>query len=142
MTDKPLHVLIAEKQALIALEIEVLLTEAAGCNITVCLPRDMSSKLLEARYDVVLTDATIIPRHNRAQFDLIREHGAGAVFLTSFDDVPGLSQAEPGFASLMKPFDEQRLLAAVFAAAKREPQAPAIDGVDGGDTGNRHGQGA
>ncbi|MUO81705.1 hypothetical protein GOZ78_22470 [Agrobacterium vitis] len=128
MTEKPLHVLVAEKQALIAIEIEVVLTEVAGGKITVCLPRDMPLRLSEARYDVVLIDATIMPEQNRTRFDLIRSHNAGVVFLTSFDEVPGFSQPEPGFALLTKPFDEQRLLAAVFeAAANRDPMGAGLE---------------
>ncbi|WP_027489046.1 response regulator transcription factor [Allorhizobium undicola] len=115
-----LRILVAEKQALIALEIEVLLTELTGSSVTVCSRKDMQRELESAPFDVVLVDAVSLPDNNRATWSMLNIMGLGVVFLTSFDEVPGFTAGQQGFAMLSKPFDEASLLAAVKAAvAKR-----------------------
>ncbi|MDQ0456290.1 hypothetical protein [Rhizobium paknamense] len=119
MAPDALRILVAEKQALISLEIELLLTELTGSSVTVCAERDMERELDSAHFDIVLLAAAASAASNRSRYTLLRQKGLGIVFLTSFEDVPGLTGHEDDVAILPKPFHEQSLLSAVRTAAGR-----------------------
>ena len=110
-----LRVLIVEDQALLAMELELVLTEA-GCDV-VGAAMDTRSALSAAereRPDLALVDVNLVDGFTGPQIAqaLVSRHGAAVVFLTANPE-----QIPEGFAGALgavsKPFDEHTIRAVV-----------------------------
>ncbi|MCM2475989.1 hypothetical protein HGO38_21165 [Rhizobium sp. CG5] len=121
MSCQPFRVLVAEKQLLIAMEVEAILADALGCVVNVCPRYDLEAELATARYDVVVLDAAPSINRNAEYANLIQEHGAVPIFLTSYDDISGnLPQLRHSIV-IAKPFDDKIIIEAVRQASSRSP---------------------
>jgi len=115
-----LHVLIAEKQYLIAMEVERILTEEAGCTNQICGP-SLQAELVAARYDVVMLDVSPSPQHNLSRAQMIVDSGAWVVFLSSYEPHSEENKALADYLIIPKPFDSADILAALrWIRAKKE----------------------
>lgn len=121
MTCRPIRVLVAEKQLLIAMEVEGILTEALGCVVKVCPRYDLEAELATARYDVVVLDAAPSINRNIEFAHFIEEHGAVAVFLSSYDDISATLPQLDRSIVVAKPFDDKIIIEAVRQAGDRSP---------------------
>jgi len=110
--------MIVEDQALLAMELELLLAES-GCDVIGCA-MDMASALAIAqceRPDLALIDINLLDGMTGPQIaqKLVSEFGSAAVFLTANPE-----QIPDGFAGALgavsKPFDEATILAVVAFA--------------------------
>lgn len=121
MNCQPFRVLVAEKQLLIAMEVEAILADALGCLVKVCPRYDLEAELARASYDVVVLDAAPSINRNIEYATFIEEHGAMPVFLSSYDDIsatlPHLSRS----IVIAKPFDDKIIIDAVRQAGSRSP---------------------
>lgn len=114
-TKPDLSVLIVEDQAILAMDLELTLTES-GCDVIGCTMDAPSSLALAAqeRPDLAFVDLNLLdgltgPRIAR---ELVRDHGAAVVFLTANPE-----QIPEGFGgalgAVVKPFDERTIRAVV-----------------------------
>ncbi|MGA7329874.1 MAG: response regulator [Rhodomicrobium sp.] len=107
MTDKPLQgvkVLVAENEPVIALDIMNELSQAgadvvgpattAACALAFAAKEDLNCAIL----DVQLRDGLVFPAA-----ELLRQKGAGIVFLTGYVDIEELKSNWPSAKVLMKP---------------------------------------
>lgn len=110
-----LRVMIVEDQALLAMELELVLGES-GCDVVGCAMDQASAFAIAGRerpdlalIDVNLLDGMTGPRIARR---LVADHGTAVVFLTANPE-----QIPEGFAGALgavsKPFDEQTIRAVV-----------------------------
>lgn len=114
-----LRVLVVESQILIAVEIEYILTEKLGCDVTVTTPARYEEELFDGRYDVVLVDAAPSNATNLGRIEQIRAAGAAAVLLSSYEDFSEEAPSTTGLPKLEKPFDPADLVEIVRDAAGR-----------------------
>lgn len=112
--------MIVEDQALLAMELELVLAES-GCDVVGCA-MDKASALALAdsrRPELALIDVNLLDGVTGPQIaqHLVREHGAAVIFLTANPE-----QIPDGFAGALgavsKPFDEQTIRAAVDFARR------------------------
>lgn len=119
MQNPLLRVLVVESQVLIAVEIEYILTEKLGCDVTVTTLARYEDALCDGPYDVVLIDAAPSKTTNRARVEQIRAAGAAAVLLSSYEDFAEEDPSTAGLPKLEKPFDPADLVEIVREAASR-----------------------
>ena len=119
MTGPPdLRVLIVEDQAILAMELELVLGDA-GCDVVGCaMDYAGAMRIAEAqRPDLALVDVNLLDGLTGPQIahQLVRDYGAAVVFLTANPE-----QIPEGFAGALgavsKPFDEQTICAVVAFA--------------------------
>ncbi|QBX37383.1 response regulator [Brevundimonas sp. S30B] len=112
--------MIVEDQAILAMEIEMVLTDV-GCEVVGCA-MDQASAFATAereRPDLALVDINLLDGMTGPQVAhrLVQDYGATVIFLTANPE-----QIPEGFAgaigAISKPFDEQTLQAAVAFAGK------------------------
>lgn len=116
MSDLPdLRVLIVEDQALLAMELELVVSES-GCEVVGCA-MDRAGALAIAerdRPDLALVDINLLDGMTGPDIalHLVREYGSAVVFLTA-----NLEQIPDGFAGALgavaKPFEESTIRAVV-----------------------------
>jgi DNA-binding NarL/FixJ family response regulator len=110
--------MIVEDQAILAMELEMVLTDA-GCDVVGCAMDSHGAFLIAERHrpalalvDVNLLDGVTGPQIAKR---LVEDHGAAVVFLTANPE-----QIPEGFAGALgavsKPFDEQTIQAVVAFA--------------------------
>ena len=110
-----LRVMIVEDQALLAIELELVLTDS-GCDVIGCaMDRASAFAIAEReRPDLALIDVNLLDGMTGPQIAqrLVSEHSAAVVFLTANpEQIPdGFSGA---LGAVSKPFDEQTILAVV-----------------------------
>ena len=119
MSEVPdLRVLIVEDQALLAMELELVLSES-GCNVVGCA-MDTAGALAIAEQDrpeLALVDINLLDGMTGPDIArrLIKDHGTAVVFLTANPE-----QIPDGFAGALgavsKPFDEATILGVVAFA--------------------------
>ncbi|GAA0869610.1 response regulator [Brevundimonas basaltis] len=110
-----LRVMIVEDQALLAMELELVLGES-GCDIVGCAMDQLSAFAIAGREnpDLALIDVNLLDGMTgpRIAQRLVAEHGTAVVFLTANPE-----QIPEGFAGALgavsKPFDEQTIRAVV-----------------------------
>ena len=116
MSDRPdLRVIIVEDQALLAMELELVLGEC-GCDIVGCAMDQASAFSIAGRErpDLALVDINLLDGMTgpRIAQTLVGEHGTAVVFLTANPE-----QIPEGFAGALgavsKPFDEQTICGGV-----------------------------
>ena len=116
MSDQPdLRVIIVEDQALLAMELELVLGEC-GCDVVGCAMDQASAFAIARRErpDLALIDINLLDGMTgpRIAQTLVGEHGTAVVFLTANPE-----QIPEGFAGALgavsKPFDEQTICAVV-----------------------------
>lgn len=114
-----LRVLIVEDQAILAMELECVLSDA-GCDVVGCA-MDAPSAMEIARHtqpDLALVDLNLVDGRTGPDLAarLVRDHGAAVVFLTANPE-----QIPDGFAgalgALTKPFDDATIHAVVAFAS-------------------------
>lgn len=115
-----LRVLIVEDQAILAMELECVLSDA-GCDVVGCA-MDAPSAMEIARHtqpDLALVDLNLVDGRTGPDLAarLVRDHGAAVVFLTANPE-----QIPDGFAgalgALTKPFDDATIHAVVAFASQ------------------------
>lgn len=110
-----LRVMIVEDQALLAMELELVLTDS-GCDVIGCaMDRASAFAIAEReRPDLALIDVNLLDGMTGPQIAqrLVSEHSAAVVFLTANpEQIPdGFSGA---LGAVSKPFDEQTIRAVV-----------------------------
>lgn len=116
MAHRPdLRVMIVEDQALLAMELELVLTDS-GCDVIGCaMDRASAFAIAEReRPDLALIDVNLLDGMTGPQIAqrLVSEHSAAVVFLTANpEQIPdGFSGA---LGAVSKPFDEQTIRAVV-----------------------------
>lgn len=119
MQNPLLRVLVVESQVLIAMEIEYILTEKLGCDVTVTTLARYEDALSDGPYDVVLVDAAPSRTTNLARVEQIQAVGAAAVLLSSYEDFAEEDPSTAGLPKLRKPFDPADLVAIVRETASR-----------------------
>lgn len=110
--------MIVEDQAILAMELEMVLADA-GCDVVGCaMDREGAFAIAEReKPDLALVDINLLDGLTGPQIALrlVREHGAAVIFLTANPE-----QIPDGFAGALgavsKPFDEQTIHAAVAFA--------------------------
>ncbi len=116
MADQPdLRVIVVEDQALLAMELELVLGEC-GCDVVGCAMDEASAFAVARREkpDLALIDVNLLDGMTgpRIAQTLVGEHGTAVVFLTANPE-----QIPEGFAGALgvvsKPFDEQTICAVV-----------------------------
>lgn len=116
MSDQPdLRVIIVEDQALLAMELELVLAEC-GCDVVGCAMDQASAFAIAERErpDLALIDINLLDGMTGPGIaqTLVGEHGTAVVFLTANPE-----QIPEGFAGALgavsKPFDEQTICAVV-----------------------------
>lgn len=113
-----LRVMIVEDQALLAMELELVLADC-GCDVVGCAMDKVSAFAIAARElpELALVDVNLLDGMTGPQVAqrLVAEHGAAVVFLTANpEQIPeGFSGA---LGAVCKPFDEQTIRAVVAFA--------------------------
>lgn len=113
-----LRVMIVEDQALLAMELELVLTDC-GCDVVGCAMDKASAFAIAGREspELALVDVNLLDGMTGPQVAqrLVAEHGAAVVFLTANpEQIPeGFSGA---LGAVCKPFDEQTIRAVVAFA--------------------------
>ncbi len=116
MSERPdLRVIIVEDQALLAMELELVLGEC-GCDVVGCAMDQASALALAEREppDLALIDINLLDGMTgpRIAQRLVRDYGAAVVFLTANPE-----QIPEGFAGALgavsKPFDEHTICSVV-----------------------------
>ncbi|WP_170973357.1 hypothetical protein [Rhizobium sp. FKY42] len=107
------RLLVIDSHYLVAMEAEQVLGEALGCLVTIAMPRDVDTLLMEGAFDVMLIDIDFVTEALWGRIQRLRQAGAGFVF-TSVDSrhrsgVPGFQ----GIPVVLKPFDDERLVEVV-----------------------------
>ena len=110
--------MIVEDQAILAMELEMVLTDA-GCDVVGCaMDRNGAFVIAEQqRPELALVDVNLLDGLTGPQIAkrLVEEYGAAVIFLTANPE-----QIPEGFAGALgavsKPFDEQTIRAVVFFA--------------------------
>jgi len=115
------HILVIDGEYLIAMDVELILTRALNCEVTICTPYDYESVLGENRFDIALVDTGEAVAKFVVLFETVRVHCAAIVVSTSCEEysagVPGVS----GYPVVLKPYDEAALIEAIMCAADRNP---------------------
>ena len=109
-----LRILVAEKQYLIALEVERILVDSLGCTTAICGPA-LEAALAAAPYDIVMLDTSSSTQHNLHRAKLVEDAGAAVIFLSSYELVDAEYQALRHFPIVGKPFDDDDIIEAVLA---------------------------
>lgn len=107
-----LRVLIAEKQYLIAMEVERILIEEAGCSTQIC-GSSLEAELASARYDIVMLDVSPSAQHNLSRAQMVVESGAWVVFLSSYEPHSDENKILADYMIIPKPFDSAAVMAAL-----------------------------
>ncbi len=118
MVPPDLRVMIVEDQALLAMELELVLGDA-GCDVVGCAMDKASAFAIAEREkpDLALIDINLLDGMTGPQIaqKMVSEHGAAVVFLTANPE-----QIPDGFAGALgavsKPFDEATIRAVVAFA--------------------------
>lgn len=105
MHDSRLSVLIADSKVLIALDLERILMESHGCEVTIAPLATLETHLQSGAYDIVMLDAVMSEQVNMDHAAAVKESGAQLVFLSSFDDFREAFPALAHFNVLVKPYD-------------------------------------
>jgi DNA-binding NarL/FixJ family response regulator len=119
MPPSPLRILIAENQYLIAMEVERMLVEMIGCEVTITPLARMSDEIARTAFDVVVLDAAGSEALNITRADAIRAAGAAPVFLSSYGDHDRRNSIVSLHPVVTKPPMPEQLAAAVRQAASR-----------------------
>ncbi|CAH0341932.1 hypothetical protein [Rhizobium sp. CECT 9324] len=120
MPHPSLHVLIAENQYLIAMEVERILTETLACEVTIVPLTRLESELAKAKFDIVILDAAPNDNLNAVRGRMIEEAGAEPVFLSSYDQFLHASTAPNAYPFITKPPQPEALAEAVTRARQRK----------------------
>jgi len=119
MSHPSLHVLIAENQYLIAMEVERILAEMLACKVTIVPLTRLESELATSRFDVVILDAAPGDNLNAVRGRMIEEAGAAPVFLSSYDHFSQTGTTPNGYPFVAKPPQPEALAEAVSRAKQR-----------------------
>ncbi|CDZ25963.1 Hypothetical protein NGAL_HAMBI490_07970 [Neorhizobium galegae bv. officinalis] len=112
-----LRILVVDREFLVAMEVETLLTEALACEVKIATPRTYAMDLEQGLFDVVVIDFALIRAESEDAALRLRACGAGLVFTTlSVEDMDGL-EGWDGITVVEKPFDDRQLVEAVKNAA-------------------------
>ena len=106
--------LIAQKEYLIALDATEILTGLIPADIDTCSMVELSAKLRETHWDLVLLDTTEAPDEDRRNASMVLASGAGLVFLTGYSEFAGGVPAFEEWPVVTKPFMDSQLLDAVL----------------------------
>jgi len=116
------HILVVDREYLVAMEAERLLSDALSCSVRIAMPHDYLAALAETHFDVVLIDAGMVNANGVEALQLAQKRGAGLVFTTLTNDAMDNLPRFQGSAKVAKPFNDADLLAAVQSAlAMLEP---------------------
>ena len=99
------------------MEAERILTENLACEVLIAMPRDYPAVLDSRNFDVVLIHASLV----RSPDAVSRLNAAdtGVVLSTLMNEEAETGFSEwPGIAVVPKPFQDQRLVAAIKNAAR------------------------
>jgi DNA-binding response OmpR family regulator len=118
MPNAEVRILLVEDEAIIALEMETLLTQAA-CDVTAC--SSLQSALREAgerTFDAAVLDVNLHGQFSFPIADALAEKNIPFIFVSGYerDVVPQQHERRPFVG---KPFMSQRLLSTLFAAMKQ-----------------------
>ncbi|MDH4414258.1 MAG: hypothetical protein QE484_13190 [Rhizobium sp.] len=122
MINAPLRVLVAENQYLIAMEVERILLDTLGCDVTIAPIAQLADALATAAFDVVVIDAALAESLNVEHSRLVVDAGARPVFLSSYDHFTGSGPLVAAYPVVAKPPQAEELAAAVLKAV--HGQAP------------------
>jgi DNA-binding response OmpR family regulator len=113
-----LRILVVDREFLVAMEVETVLTEALACEVKIATPRTYAMDLEQGLFDVVVIDTVLVRGESEDAALRLRACGAGLVFTTlSVEDMDGLKGWD-GIAVVAKPFDDHHLVDAVKNAAR------------------------
>ncbi len=110
------HILVVDREYLVAMEAERLLSDALSCSVRIAMPHDYIAALADARFDLVLIDAGIVNAAGLQGLQWAQEQGAGLIFTTLTNDAMENLPQFRGSAKVAKPFNDAELLAAVQSA--------------------------
>ncbi|NML76515.1 response regulator [Rhizobium sp. S-51] len=122
MHNPSLRVLVAENQYLIAMEVERILLDAFGCDVTITPLSQLERQLAISRYDLVVVDSAPSGTLNLKRAEMIATAGASVIFLTSYDEEATENPNLLSFPVIEKPIHPEELTRAVLAATA-QPRA-------------------
>jgi DNA-binding response OmpR family regulator len=110
-----LRILVVDREFLVAMEVETVLTEAFACEVKVATPHTFIVELERGWFDVIVIDSGLIGGEAALR---LRASGSGLVFTTlSVDDMDGVTGWD-GITVVAKPFNDHHLIEAVKNAAR------------------------
>ncbi|CDZ47185.1 Hypothetical protein NGAL_HAMBI2427_20540 [Neorhizobium galegae bv. orientalis] len=110
-----LRILVVDREFLVAMEVETVLTEALACEVKVATPHTYIVELESGWFDVIVIDSGLIGGEAGLR---LRASGSGLVFTTlSVEDMDGLKGWD-GITVVAKPFNDHHLVEAVKNAAQ------------------------
>ncbi|MBW6421842.1 hypothetical protein KX729_10345 [Rhizobium sp. XQZ8] len=112
-----MRILIVDLEYLVAMEAERILTENLDGEMVIAMPRDYPAVLETQNFDVVLIHASLVRSPEAVR--RLNATEAGVVLSTLMDEeaVDGFAEW-PGVVVVSKPFDDQKLVAAIKNAAR------------------------
>ena len=110
------HILLVDREYLVAMEAERLLSDALSCSVRIAMPHDYIAALADAPFDLVLIDAGIVNAEGVQALQTAQEQGVGLIFTTLTNDAMDNLPQFRGSAKVAKPFNDADLLAAVQSA--------------------------
>ncbi|KPF46177.1 hypothetical protein IP76_04495 [Rhizobium sp. AAP43] len=119
MATPPLHVLIAENQYLIAMEVERILRETVHCDVSIVPLSRLGAILEKTRFDIVIVEAAAAATANLERSSIIETAGAVPVFLSSYDELGKEMPAASAQLVVQKPLAQEELATALAEAAAR-----------------------
>lgn len=120
-----LHVLIAENQYLIAMEVERILKETVPCDVTITPLSGLGRALDLTHFDIVIVEATAATAPNIERAAAIRKSGAIPVFLSSYDQIHNAESGMPAHLVVHKPLIQDELSGAIGQVAAQLAARPA-----------------
>ncbi|MCJ9752590.1 hypothetical protein MOV61_17870 [Neorhizobium sp. BETTINA12A] len=110
-----MRILVVDREFLVAMEVEAVLTEALACEVHVATPHTYMVELESGWFDVIVIDSRLIGGEAGLR---LRASGSGLVFTTlSVEDMDGLKGWD-GISVVAKPFNDRHLVEAVKNAAQ------------------------
>lgn len=121
------HIVIAEREFLIALDAEYLIKAALDCRITLLRPEqlDQWDDAALAQIDLCLLDVPLEARRIMPRIERLMAAGVPLVFTTITDSHPDGIAGFPGISVARKPFDGEALAGLVRERLRQKPQPPA-----------------
>lgn len=116
MIPSGLHILVVDREYLVAMEAERLLVDALACAVRIAMPHDYVAALTDQNYDLLLIDAGIVDSEGAEALKAAQRAGTRLVFTTLTNDSMERLPEFAGSATVAKPFVDADLLAAVRSA--------------------------
>lgn len=116
MIPSGLHILVVDREYLVAMEAERLLVDALACAVQIAMPHDFVAALAGQRYDLLVIDAGIIDFDGVGAIKAAQHAGTRLIFTTLTNDSMDRLPQFAGSAAVAKPFVDADLLAAVQSA--------------------------